>query len=68
MLGRDINYQPGRFTPYIGRVAGGERAQAVSLLLDRSDDARVLVTEVGEHQLRTEVQVAPSVDVDDVAS
>ena len=67
VLRRDLYDQPGRLAPHIGGVARCEGAQPVSLLLDRGDDARMLVTEVGEHQLRAEVQVAPPVDVDDVA-
>jgi hypothetical protein len=67
MLRRDLHNQSRRFAPGIGPVGGCERAQSVGLLLDRGDDARMLVPEVGEHQLRAEVQVAPSVDVDDVA-
>ena len=48
-------------------MAGCERAEPVGLLLDSRDDARMLVTEVGEHQLRAEVQVAAAVGIDDVA-
>jgi hypothetical protein len=45
-----------------------ERAELVGLLLDRGDDPRMLVSEVGEDQLRAEVQVAASVGVDEVAT
>ncbi len=48
-------------------MAGCERAEPVGLLLDGADDARVLVAEVGEDQLRAEVQVAATVRIDDVA-
>ena len=49
-------------------MARCERAELVGLLLDSGDDARMLMTEVGEHQLRAEVQVAAAVGVDDVAA
>ena len=46
----------------LGAGAVGERrgdgAEVGGLLLDRRDDARVLVAEVGEDQLRAEVEVA----------
>ena len=45
-----------------------ERAQLIGLLLDRGDDARMLVTQVREDQLRAEVQVAPAVGIDDMAT
>ena len=48
-------------------MAGCERAEPVGLLLDGGDDARMLVTEVGEDQLRAEVQVAAAVRSYDVA-
>jgi hypothetical protein len=49
-------------------MARGQGAQPVGLFLDRRDDARMLVTEAGEDQLRAEVQKAPAVGVDDVAA
>ena len=49
-------------------MAGCERAEPVGLLLDSRDDARMLVAEVGEDQLRAEVQVAAAVGIDDVAT
>jgi hypothetical protein len=38
------------------------------LRLNGGNDARMLVAEVGEHQLRAEVEVAPTVGVDQVAT
>jgi len=49
-------------------MAGCERAEPIGLLLDSGDDAWMLVTEVGEDQLRAEVQVAAAVGIDDVAT
>ena len=49
-------------------MAGCERAEPIGLLLDGGNDAGMLVTEVGEDQLRAEVQVAAAVGIDDVAS
>jgi hypothetical protein len=63
---RDLDDHASRFGADVGCMAGRERAELVGLLLDSRDDARVLVTEVGEHQLRAEVQVAAAVRIDDV--
>ena len=49
-------------------MARRERAELVGLLLDGGDDARMLMTEVGEDQLRAEVQISPAVGIDDVAT
>lgn len=73
---RSGGYQPGPWDPNAAPrrpvsdpdLAGCERAELVGLLLDSRDDARVLVTEVGEDQLRAEVQVAAAVAIDDVAT
>jgi hypothetical protein len=46
----------------------GASVQSVGLLLDSRDDARMLVAEVCEDQLRAEVQVAAAVGIDDVAT
>ena len=64
----DVNDHSRRFPADVGCMTGCERAELVGLLLDRGDDARMLVTEVGEDQLRTEVQVAAAVGIDDVAT
>ena len=49
-------------------MARCERAELIGLLLDSGDDARVLVAEVGEDQLRAEIQVAATIGIDDVAT
>jgi hypothetical protein len=61
---RDLDDQPRRFTTDIRRMGGCERTEAVGLFLDGRNDARMLVTEVREDQLRAEVRVAPAVGVD----
>ena len=64
----DLDDHSRRFPADVGCMAGCERAEPVGLLLDSGDDARMLVTEVGEDQLRAEVQVAAAVGIDDVAA
>ncbi len=63
-LRSDLDDEPGRLAADVVGVAGGEGAETVGLVLDRLDDARVLVAQVGEDQLRAEVQVATTVGVD----
>ena len=63
----DLDDHSRRFAADIGCMGRRERAQLIGLL-DRGDDARMLVTEVGEDQLRAEVQVAPAVGIDDMAT
>ena len=64
----DLDDHSRRFAADVGCMGRRERAQLIGLLLDRGDDARMLVTEVGEDQLRAEVQVAPAVGIDDMAT
>ena len=47
-------------------MGGGERTEALGLFLDGREDARVLVTEVREDELRAEV--APATGLDYVAA
>ena len=64
----DLDDHSRRFPADVGCMAGCERAELVGLLLNSGDNARMLVTEVGENQLRAEVQVATAVGIDDVAT
>ena len=65
---RDLDDQARRFAPDIGGMGGCKRTKAVGLFLDGRNDARVLVAEVREDQLRAEVHVRPAVGVDYVAA
>jgi hypothetical protein len=66
--GCDVHDQTGRRSPDVGGEGRGERAEPVRLLLDGRHDPRVLVAEVGEDQLRAEVEVGAALVVDQVAA
>ncbi len=57
-VGRDLADQLRGLGPLLVGHGRRDRAQPVGLLLDRGDHARVLVADVGEDQLRGEVEVA----------
>jgi hypothetical protein len=64
----DLDDQPRRFPADVGRMAGGECAEQIGLLLDSRDDPRMLVAQICEDQLGAEVQVTAAVGIDDVAT
>jgi hypothetical protein len=65
-LGRPVDDEASRLGAHVVGVLGRHRAQPRGLLLDRGDDAWVLVADVGVDELRREVEVAPAVVVPDV--
>lgn len=55
-----------RLGPYVDRERGREGGEPRRLLLDRGDDGRVLVADVGEDEAAGEVEVAVAVVVPEV--
>ncbi len=64
----DVDDHLRRLTAYVAHPGRGERAETVSLFLDRGDDPGMLVPYVREHQLRAEVEVTPSGVIDEEAA
>ena len=67
-LGSMVRDQPGGFTAHVVGVLRSDSAEPISLLLDSGNDSRVLVTNIGIHQLRGKVEVLVTVVVIDVGA
>ena len=64
----ELGDQLRRLTAHVVHPDRAEGAETVGLFLDRGDDSGMLVAHVREHELRAEVEVAPSGVIDEVAA
>jgi hypothetical protein len=68
IAGRDLGEQAPKARARLVRHRRPDRAEPLGLLLDRRDDLRMLVPDVGVDELRREVEIALAVVVPEVAA